>query len=437
VYKAKHLFIPVKRFGGDDEGGMLAVKLPTSEDPVSRALYTLALWGVGQSSDKFSLDIMATVGGNIRDILPDGSIFSPLLDTINNQTYLGIPIVSQSLETRTGIDQYEDDTARSFVGLSKIMYDLTGGAANISPEKLQYLTEGYTGVLGQLVIPLMGTIGQADGAWYQRLWADTSRQFMTDTTYSNRYGNLFYQYRDGFTEIIKAGDTGGVASDLNPQLTDAERKQAYTDAKALTSSGGAFNTASKNVAALYAEIDANNTNPNLTWAQRQDLNRVLRERINTEYSIAIAEGEKYFGQYGIDRGIAGRIQVIAGGGSDAQKLTAPTKIETLPDVFQGDVAAGADYIARSEELIAENPTLTTVYPNPPRTFKDEGVEYTVGDDAWNDFTQTYYDTYIDYVENISDDDWANMDNEARVEFYRDAHREASDDAKRNYLMYYA
>ena len=88
-------------------------------------------------------------------------------------------------------------------------------------------------------------------------------------------------------------------------------------------------------------------------------------------------------------------------------------------------------------MIAENPTLTTVYPNPPRTFKDEGVEYTVGDDAWDDFTQTYYDTYIDYVEGISDDDWANMDNEARVEFYRDAHREASDDAKRNYLMYYA
>ena len=65
---------------------------------------------------------------------------------------------------------------------------------------------------------------------------------------------------------------------------------------------------------------------------------------------------------------------------------------------------GADYIARAEALIAENPTLTTVYPNPPRTFKDDGTEYTVDDAAWNDFTQTYYDTYIDYVQGVSDDD---------------------------------
>ncbi len=434
TYKMKYFYIPVQRYG--DEGGMLAIKLPTSEDLLSRAAYSGALGLIGKASDQYSMDVLDTVSGMLWDALPDSTVFSPVLDAYNNRTWTGATLVNQSLATRAAVDQYEGDTAGAFVSLARALYSASGGAVNLSPIKLQYVFEQTSGIVGQLVIPALSTAASPDTSAWDKVFGvlhDVRNQFTTDTTYSNRYSSLFYDGKDKLTEIVKAGDTeGGTSTAINPALTDEERKAAYTQARALTRSGGAYYEATKAIAELYDEIEQNNANPDLTFRQKESLNRAVRERINEEYLAAIAAGEDFFDRYGNDGGPAGAWNVLVHGGIGSQRVLAPTALETLPEVFQEDVANEAGYLVHANEVQEANPTLTSILPSIPDSFTKDKVTYVVTDEIRGAAEREYYNTYSAYA-TVSDAAWTNMTDEEKLETIQTARRKALT-ALKNYVV---
>lgn len=103
------------------------------------------------------------------------NLAAPIIQAANNKAWHGGTIEPQRLQKLEEGQRYDEKTDK----LSKLI----GGATNTSPKKINYVLDQYSGVYGDVLLPLMTP--QAEGV-------PLVNRFYTDTVTSNRLANDFY-----------------------------------------------------------------------------------------------------------------------------------------------------------------------------------------------------------------------------------------------------
>ena len=170
---------------------------------------------------------------NIASALFEAQLFDP---SSPGRTWYGGDIENQRLQSYAPGQRYDSST--------DIFSKAVGGALGISPKKLNYVLDQYSGVVGDFLLPLLTP--QAERGMF-------SKAFTVDAVTSNRLSGDFYDEADALTYAKNGGDkTAAVVSrfwskqqsacsDLYKQireveasdLSDREKRQKTRELKAL------------------------------------------------------------------------------------------------------------------------------------------------------------------------------------------------------------
>lgn len=170
---------------------------------------------------------------NIASALFEAQLFDP---SDPGRTWYGGDIENQRMQSYAPGQRYDSST--------DIFSKAVGGALGISPKKLNYVLDQYTGVVGDFLLPLLTP--QAERGMFEKA-------FTVDVVSSNRLSGDFYDEADQLTYAKNAGDkTAAVVSrfwskqqsacsDIYQQireveasdLSNSEKKQKTRELKAI------------------------------------------------------------------------------------------------------------------------------------------------------------------------------------------------------------
>ncbi len=382
------------------------IRIPVSQDPLAKAVHGLVS-SLISSDDPLGQDLMLVAGSVLDGMNPAGStIFNALIEVATNESWYGGNIVPGSLERLPATQQYDETTANAFIAAGRV----TG----MSPKKLQYLADQYTGWIGDLAIPALSKdryTGELGGL--PSVLRNFSNRLTIDPAYTNDVVDAFYQDKNALEQIVAATKKDRPADVLRGNLTEAERKQAYEDAYALTHSGGAFADAADRVSDLWAEIDDIQAKEGLTQKQKNLLAKDVRmEMIRVMLGAEEAKltfDEKY---------VTGR-SVFAFALQGGPTLTIASALERMPGVFAADLEAGSEYMQRARSVWEETGE-DSALPHPNDGFTKDKVEYVIPAEYRDEWDARYRDAYRRAVE-VAGRKWDDMTPEERLEALKAAH----------------
>lgn len=111
------------------------------------------------------------------------TIFSPITDAKTNTTWYGGEIESQAYDHVAPAQRYDEYTS----GIAKWL----GKTFNDSPKKIDYVLDQYSGVIGDILLPLTADKRKSDNV-VETLFSS----MVTDATYSNKLSKEFYEIYD-------------------------------------------------------------------------------------------------------------------------------------------------------------------------------------------------------------------------------------------------
>lgn len=115
----------------------------------------------------------------------EDNILAPIMQVKNNKTWYGSDLVSSRLKNELPKNQY-DETTDEF---SKWL----GGKINVSPKKINYLIDQYSGGIGDVILPMITPQAK------QNVLKD---KFTTDSVLKNKYVSKFYDTLEKQTQIV-------------------------------------------------------------------------------------------------------------------------------------------------------------------------------------------------------------------------------------------
>jgi hypothetical protein len=127
----------------------------------------------------------------------ENNVFAPIKNALENKTWYGGDLVPQRLQDLPAGEQSDETTD----AISKWL----GETLNVSPYKLNYLLDQYSGVFGDMFIPALTP--QAEGGNSSILGgalAPLADQFTTDSTMKNQNVSDFYDALDDLTASAKS-----------------------------------------------------------------------------------------------------------------------------------------------------------------------------------------------------------------------------------------
>ena len=140
------------------------------------------------NGDDVDLDQMADLVKN--QIIPsdptENNIFSPLLQAFgseNGEAWYGGDLVPSRLQNLPAAEQYDESTDSFSIWLGKIL--------NISPYKINYVLDQYSGVVGDFTLPYLTKEAETSG-----IIAPIKDKFTTDSTLNNQNSSDFYDLKE-------------------------------------------------------------------------------------------------------------------------------------------------------------------------------------------------------------------------------------------------
>lgn len=185
---------------------------------------------------------------NIAKAWLDADLFNP---SSPGRTWYGGDIEGQRLQNYAPGERYDSST--------DVVSKAIGGALNLSPKKLNYLADQYTGVVGDIVLPLLTPQAERDMF---------SKAFTVDSISSNELSGRFYDKSDELTYAKYGGDA--VAAVVSRY----------------------WNSISSDVSKLYGEI-RNVENSDLSNREKKEQVQELQRQINAIQREALATVDQY------------------------------------------------------------------------------------------------------------------------------------------------
>ena len=430
--KTSNLIIP-NVFNRDSDRRF--VRIPISQDPLDQALYALTTSAIDayNGDDDFITELLAgasqivsnvTLGAS--DLLSEGSlperlngfmqgtIFGPAWGLITNQTYYGGKIVGDYLDELSPVSQYDETTNNMFIWL--------GARLGVSPKRLEYLYDQYTGYAGQLLM----AVTDGDNVLKTTLNAFHKR-FTIDPAYTNDISSAYSDNKAFISQLQKTiSKTGTDGKILRGDLTEDERSQAYEEIKAMNKKGGLLKDTNDQISELWNEIHAVQDDETKTEAERRALILQYRDQI-TDLQLSFNE---QFGQF--------QAKYVTGENPltkmllDPQSVSAYTAYDKMDDTFKADEDKEYMQLARSAWEKTEN---ESALPHPNSDFSVNGTKYEIGDEDWQAYTAEYKLAYSDYLAKNSAK-WNILSNDEQVELLKKAHQKGHEAAKKWYMAKY-
>jgi hypothetical protein len=158
----------------------------------------------------------------------DNNIISPIVQAATNKTWYGEDLVPTRLQDLPANEQYDESTDE----ISKWLGENTG----ISPYKINYLLDQYSGVVGDVVLPSLTTDAErGDGNAFTAPLLD---KFTTDPVMKNQNVSDFYTLKDKLTvnanastatdeDYLKASYMNAINSELSELY--AQKREIQND----------------------------------------------------------------------------------------------------------------------------------------------------------------------------------------------------------------
>lgn len=231
--------------------------------PKGRELSVLGIAAdrVGDALQGEEVDIRATLNTMANQVAPanplnqnilkaayDTQLFDP---SSPGKTWYGGDIEGQRLQNYAPGERYDSST--------DVVSKAVGGALNLSPKKLNYLADQYTGVVGDIVLPLLTPQAERDMF---------SKAFTVDSISSNELSSKFYEKSDKLTYAKNGGDA--VAAVVSRY----------------------WNSISSDVSKLYGEI-RNVENSDLSNREKKEQVQELQRQINAIQREALSTVDQY------------------------------------------------------------------------------------------------------------------------------------------------
>lgn len=147
------------------------------------------------------------------------------------KTWYGGDIESQRLQGYAPGQRFDENT--------DVISKTIGGALGISPKKLNYILDQYSGVVGDFVLPILTPSGNKNPL------STVAKAFVLDSVSSNRLSSDFYNKSDEMTYAKNGGDgamavvlrfwnrQAGAVSDVYKKIREAENGRELPNAKML------------------------------------------------------------------------------------------------------------------------------------------------------------------------------------------------------------
>ena len=176
------------------------------------------------------------------------TIFSPIIDVKTNRTWYGGEIEGAEFDDTAPVDRYDETTGSLAIWLGKTA---NGIGLEWSPKKIQYFLDQYTGVVGDVILPI-GSKKERSGLL---------STLTVDATVSNKLSQNFYDVYEETQWKKSAGDK------------DAEILLRY------------LNTITKSTRGLNKQIDETRKS-DLSGGAKYIAVRDTRKLINAEYAAS-------------------------------------------------------------------------------------------------------------------------------------------------------
>lgn len=204
------------------------------------------------------------VGNNIAPNNPiENNILSPILQAVTNKTWYGGDLVPTRLQDVPAEEQYDESTDKLSIAI--------GQATGISPYKINYVLDQYTGGVGDVFLPMMTQ--QAEGGkddLVSNLLAPLTNKFTVDSTMKNQSVADLYDLSDELTtkansskatdeDILKNKFVNSVKSEMNElykqkreiQNSDLSDSEKYNQVREIQ---GQINTMAKEATTNYENV---------------------------------------------------------------------------------------------------------------------------------------------------------------------------------------
>lgn len=174
----------------------------------------------------------------------DNNIIAPISQAVSNKTWYGEDLVPTRLQDLPAAEQYDESTD----AFSKWL----GEKTNISPYKINYILDQYSGGVGDVFLPMMTPEAErGDNSFVGNVIAPIKDKFTTDSTMNNQNVTDFYDTMDKLTtnaksskatdeDILKHKYMNSINSELaelyqqkreiqNSNLSDSEKYEAVRE----------------------------------------------------------------------------------------------------------------------------------------------------------------------------------------------------------------
>jgi hypothetical protein len=125
------------------------------------------------------------------------TVFSPFTDVKTNVAWHGGKIESSSMQNKPVQERYDENTSEIAKGLSKVF-------PKLSPKKWHYLLDQYSGVIGDVVLPLTSKSASIETVLFK------SSGYYVNSMNNNKYTNRYYDLGEELTQNNSSKNATGV-----------------------------------------------------------------------------------------------------------------------------------------------------------------------------------------------------------------------------------
>ena len=202
----------------------------------------------------------------------EDNIIAPIKQVMENKTWYGEDLVPQRLQDLPPGEQYDEST-------DEISRWLGEKLNFISPYKVNYLLNQYTGGVGDVVLPMLTPEAESgDDSAFGSLLAPIRSTFTTDSVMNNQNVSDFYDKKD--------------------ELTTNAKGKAATDEDVLMSKF--MNSMNAEISALYAQKREVQSSDLADSVKYQQVRKIQDQIIDlTRKSLSTYEDIKYEGDYAV------------------------------------------------------------------------------------------------------------------------------------------
>ena len=241
----------------------------------------------------------------------ENNIFAPIKNVLDNKTWYGDDLVPQRLQDLPAGEQSDETT--------DLISKWLGETLNISPYKLNYLLDQYSGVFGDMLLPSLTPQAESGGnSLLGGAIAPLADQFTTDSVMKNQNVSDFYDTLDDLTASAKSK----YATD-----TDVLRYKY-------------MNTINSELSNLYKQ-KRETQNSNLSNSEKYQAVREIQRQIDllAEQALNSYDSVKIYGNTATVGGITykknskGEWQKVSSSSSSSNKIWSNTTVDKLIQDF--------------------------------------------------------------------------------------------------------